>query len=90
MNPTEININDFKDVSMSDIKKEDEHYSWRCCLGGSTDSRLIQFIAVYLILFMVFVFCLAMLALSKTCEDITGYLSLLSLLLGLLINPTSK
>ena len=81
----EINIEDFKDVSMSDIKKEDEAAQWHCCLCGSTDSRLLRFLATYLIILMVFVFCLMMLSRSTTCEDTTTYVSLLTLLLGLIL-----
>jgi len=89
MNKTEINIEDFKEVSMTDIKKEEEHHQWHCCSGTKSDSRLIRFISIYFIILMVFVFCLVMLFNSETCEDTTGYMALLTMLLGVII-PTPK
>jgi hypothetical protein len=81
----DLDIKDFKNVSLADIEVEDEHYTWRCCSGGSTDSRLIRFLGVYLILVMVFIFCLFMLFNAKTCEDSTAYMALLTMLIGILI-----
>jgi len=89
MMDSEIKINDFKNVSMRTIEVEDEHYKWTSCLGGATDSRLLRFCAIYTLILQVFVFCLYMLSQSKTCEDTTTYVSLLTFLLGLVI-PTSK
>lgn len=88
MNNTEIKIEDFKDVSMMDIKKAEEHHQWYCCSGTKSDSRLIRFISIYFIILLVFIFCLVMLFNAKTCEDTTGYMALLTMLLGVIIpNP---
>lgn len=77
-------------VSSVDIKHIEDLSQWNtCCCEQKTDSRLIRFIAQYLILLLVFVFCLTMLYRSETCEDTTGYLSLLSLLLGIIV-PSPK
>lgn len=89
MMDSEIKISDFKGVSMNTIDVENEHHKWQSCLGGATDSRLLKFCAMYTLIFQVFSFCLYMLSKSKTCEDTTTYISLLTFLLGLVI-PTSK
>lgn len=81
----DIRIEDFKDVSMSDIKKEEESQQWRCCMCGTTDSRLLRFVAVYLIILIVFMFCLLMLSRATNCEETTTYISLLTMLLGVVL-----
>jgi len=88
MRQKEISLEDFKDVSMSDIKKEEAHEQWRCCSGSTTDARLVRFIAVYVVLLQLMLFCVFMLYKSKSCEESTTYVSLLTLLLGLVFpNP---
>ena len=73
-------------VNSEDIKHIEDLNQWNlCCCERKSDSRLIKFVAQYLILLLVFVFCLTMLYNSTTCEDTTGYLSLLTLLLGVVI-----
>lgn len=86
MKDTEINISDFKDISMSAIEVENEHYKWHsCCIGQKTDSRLLKFCSIYLIIFLVFIFCLIKLFYAKTCQEETTYISLLTFILGLVI-----
>ena len=79
--------NIFRNDRILDMKINPETLSlWRCCcFEKKTDSRLIKFIAVYLIIFIVFIFTLVMLFYSHSCEDQTLYMSLLTLLLGLII-----
>jgi hypothetical protein len=73
----------------NDIKHIEQLNTWRSCCWGKTDSRLIKFLAQYLILLMVFVFTLFQLHYANSCEDSTAYLSLLTLLLGVVI-PSPK
>jgi hypothetical protein len=88
---TEINIKDFKGVSTSAIDKNDEYHQWHsCCVGRSTDSRLLKFVSLYLILLGVVVFCLVSLSNSTTCEDTTTYISLLTLILGVILPQPNK
>jgi len=90
MNQTELDIKDFSRVTYDDIKKEDDHYRWSSCLHGrGTDSRLLKFCSVYLILLMVFTFCLSKLFYARTCDETTTYISLLTFLLGLVIKSPS-
>jgi len=81
----DLNIEDFKDVSMSDIKKEEESAQWHCCVCGTTDSRLLRFIAIYLIILIVFLFCLVMLFYADNCEEQTTYVGLLTMILGIVL-----
>jgi RsiW-degrading membrane proteinase PrsW (M82 family) len=89
MPDTELQISDFKDVSMSAIEIEDAHYEWKSCCCNRTDSRLLKFASVYLILFMTFMFCLTMLFYADSCETETTYVALLTFILGLII-PSHK
>jgi hypothetical protein len=89
MPDTELKISDFKGVSLSTIEVEDEHYAWQSCLGGSTDSRLLKFCAIYFTLFQVIIFCIVMIYKTDAPEDQTTYISLLTFILGLII-PTGK
>ena len=77
-------------MNTREIKQLDDVAQWHCCcFEKKTDSRLIKFISVYLIILTVFLFTLIMLFYAKTCEDQTLYMSLLTLLLGIII-PTPR
>lgn len=83
-----IEIKDF----VNDVKDIEAVSQWHsCCTGKSTDSRLLRFVSQYSIMFMVIIFCLYELNQSKTCEDTTTYISLLTLILGVILpSPQSK
>jgi hypothetical protein len=85
----DLEIADFKDVSMKTIEVENQHYSWKSCCLGSTDSRLLKLLFTYATLGIVLIFSITMLLLSDTCEQDTTYMSLLMFTIGLLI-PTNK
>jgi RsiW-degrading membrane proteinase PrsW (M82 family) len=90
MGDVKLNISDFKHISLEDIKVEDAHYEWQsCCCAKTTDSRLLKFASVYLMLFMTFIFCLTMLFYADSCETETTYIALLTFILGLVI-PSHK
>lgn len=79
----EIEIKDFKN---DDIKKIDDINQWHiCCCERTTDARFLKFMALYIIIFIVFIFDLFMLWKSKTCSQETTYMSLLTFLIGLII-----
>ena len=82
-------VPDLERMNSEDVKHITELNKWSCCcFSHTTDSRLIRFLGQYLILFMVFVFTLTMLFNAESCEDVQGYMSLLTLLLGIIIpNP---
>lgn len=90
-NPFEtVNIHEVKNITQRDIENLEEITKWyMCCLNRTTDSRLLKFIALYIILVGILTFCILMLATSDKCEDTTAYLSLLTLIIGVVI-PTPQ
>jgi len=71
-------------VNSVDIKHIEDLNQWNaCCCEQKTDSRLIKFIAQYLILMVLFLFCLTMLWNADSCDESSGYLSLLSVIIGI-------
>ena len=75
-----------QDFENKDVKNQDELSQWHsCCTGKKTDSRLLKFVFVYIIIFMVIAFSLFKLNTSQTCEDTQTFLSLLTLVLGVIL-----
>lgn len=87
-----LNMPELERVSSVDIKHVEQLNTWRtcCCPTVGTDSRLIKFSAQYLLLLMVFVFTLFQLHRADDCEGSTAYMSLLTLLLGIIIPAPGK
>jgi hypothetical protein len=65
--------------------KEHENY-WKSCLGGSTDSRLLKFTVLHVIVVSLLIFSAVGLSRATSCEETSLYQSLLTFLLGLIIN----
>ena len=65
--------------------KEHENY-WKSCLGGSTDSRLLKFTVLHIIVVSLLIFSAVGLSRAEDCETTALYQSLLTFLLGLIIN----
>ena len=83
-----ISLSDVKKISAADANRYRNVNEWTCCcLSGKerTDSRLIKFCAIYVVLMLVIVFAMAMLLTRPSCEEQTSYMSLLTLLIGLVI-----
>ena len=89
MKNDDLELNDFKDLSIKDMEIEDKHYSWSCCCFNTpTDSRLLKFCSIYVLLLQVFIFCIFMLYNSTDCTTDSTYLGLLTFIIGLII-PTN-
>ena len=82
-----MNASPFTVDRVLDINEEDfKNTRWTCCCSKKpTDSRLLKFIGIYIMMFSTLSFCLVQLSFSKTCEDTTSYMSLLTLLLGIIV-----
>ena len=65
--------------------KEHEN-QWKSCLGGSTDSRLLKYTVLHVIVISLLIFSAVGLSKAKDCETTALYQSLLTFLLGLIIN----
>ena len=56
---------------------------WKTCLCGSSDKRLLTFVAMITISISILVFCFFMIAnRSLTCPELNTYIGLISLILG--------
>lgn len=85
-NSRELKLPPLERMDTKELEIIKNNNMWKSCLcDGGTDSRLIRFLCQYLILLMVFSFCLTMLYNSKTCEDNQAFMSLLTLLLGIVV-----
>ena len=57
---------------------------WKTCLCGSSDKRLLTFVAMISISISILVFCFFMIAnRSLSCPELNTYISLISLILGI-------
>ena len=62
----------------------DLHGVWRsCCL--EVDARALQFFTQMLLLACVMAFCVYQLVTNQSCEAQTGYMGLLTLLIGIIV-----
>ena len=56
---------------------------WKTCLCGSSDKRLLTFVAMITISISILVFCFFMIAnRSLTCPELQTYVGLISLIIG--------
>lgn len=86
-----LNIKDFKNAKKNEIELLEKASHWdMCCCTKPTDSRLLKFIAQYLLIFMVLTFSLYKLGISTSCEDSTLWLSVLTLILGIILPAPSN
>ena len=79
----ELNLSDFKDVSMSTIDIEQKHFSYQSCLGCNSDSRLIKLLFKHGTITISLLFVIYMLSQATTCEDTSMYGPLLTFIIGL-------
>lgn len=85
-----IEIKDVHTLTDNDVKKMETANQWvSCCSSRKTDSRLLQFITVYIIISSIVAFCLYELSLSNTCSHTQTYMSILTLILGVIL-PSPK
>ena len=78
---------------MTDVKIDiKEDIKWTSCLcDRSTDSRLLKYCFTMIIILIVVCFCISQLINAETCEQTTTYISLLTLVLGIVFpTPTFK
>ena len=88
----QISAQDF--ANYDDEKREaiinlSEHKTqWRSCIGGTTDSRLLKYTVIHVIIFLLLIWCMVMLTLVDSCEATQLYSSMLTFLVGLVIPAT--
>ena len=96
--PTGIQIRDFAKLTAEQrdalilLRKErhDEDHMWSSCLSTrATDSRLLKYICIHVIIIGVIIFAALMLAHSRSCENSNAYLGLLTFSVGLAV-PLTK
>jgi len=79
------------EIEIKDFETKQETNQWTsCCFENPTDSRLLKFVVVYFIILMIITFSLYQLSLSDTCETQTTYISLLTLILGIVLPSPKK
>ena len=86
---TENDFANYNDDQRDAVIELSEHKTqWRSCLGGSTDSRLLKYVVIHSLIFMLLVWCMVMLTLVDTCEGTQMYSAMLTFLVGLVIPAT--
>ena len=70
------------------LEFKEHEYEWKSCIPacGSTDSRLLKYAVLHIIVVSLLIFSAVGLSRADTCEDTSLYQSLLTFLLGLIIN----
>ncbi len=89
----QLSIEDFANYSEEQreaiLEFKQASTQWNSCLGGSTDSRLLRYAVIHLIIIGLLIYTMFMLSAADDCESSQLYSSLLTFLIGLVI-PTSK
>lgn len=89
----QLSIEDFTNLDEKQrqavLEYQEASTQWNSCVGGSTDSRLLRYIVIHLIIVGLLIYTMFMLSAAESCEDSQLYSSLLTFLIGLVI-PTSK
>ena len=86
---SESDFANFTDEKRDAILELSEHKTqWKSCLGGSTDSRLLKYTIIHVIIFLLLIWCMVMLTLVDSCEATQLYSSMLTFLVGLVIPAT--
>ena len=86
---SESDFANFTDEKRDAILELSEHKTqWKSCLGGSTDSRLLKYTVIHVIIFLLLIWCMVMLTLVDSCEATQLYSSMLTFLVGLVIPAT--
>ena len=89
----QLSIEDFTNLDEKQrqavLEYQEASTQWNSCIGGSTDSRLLRYIVIHLIIIGLLIYTMLMLSGAEDCESSQLYSSLLTFLIGLVI-PTSK
>jgi len=67
----EIKESDFANLSESErdavLELSSHKTQWKSCLGGATDSRLLKYTVIHVIIFLLLIWCMVMLTLVDSC-----------------------
>ena len=87
---SESDFANFTDEKREAILELSEHKTqWKSCLCDSTtDSRLLKYTVIHVIIFLLLIWCMVMLTLVDSCEATQLYSSMLTFLVGLVIPAT--
>ena len=87
-----VKIEDIEGLNVQDIKNLEEVNSWNmCCFDRHTDARMLKYMGQYIIILSVLFFCFSMLVYIKDPGDKTVYISMITLILGVVLpGPSSN